>query len=152
MKHFIIVILIILPLISIGQANVVKYLGKDVILDNRVIEHYSSEYFNKLKLSSPELLIYQNYLVLNAFKIVDLTDKAKEENYNKISQIPKIESKNNLLNYSYNIENFNILNFDIQLKNENQVIDLENNNTFIIIETKEDFLKSFNDYKTKQLN
>ena len=152
MKHFIIVILIIIPLISIGQANVVKYLGKDVILDNRVIEHYSPEYFNKLKLSSPELLIYQNYLVLNAFKIVDLTDKAKEENYNKISQIPKIESKNNSLNYSYNIENFNILNFDIQLKNEKQVIDLENNNTFIIIETKEDFLKSFNDYKTKQLN
>jgi len=152
MKHFIIVILIILPLISIGQANVVKYLGKDVILDNRVIEHYSPEYFNKLKLSSPELLIYQNYLVLNAFKIVDLRDKAKDENYTKLSQINKIESKDFLLNYDPNVENFNILNFEIQLKSEKQVIDLEYNNKFIIIETKEDFLKSFNDYKIKQLN
>ncbi|MCE2743456.1 MAG: hypothetical protein LW701_07805 [Fluviicola sp.] len=152
MRLLIILIQIALPLICFGQINSINYFGKEIIIDNRVKEHYSIEYFNDLKVGSPELLVYQNYFVQHAFKIVDLSEKAKEENYIKLSQIPKIVAENYSLDYSGMIEKFNILNFEIVLKDTVQVIDLEYDNKFIIIKTKEDFLNSFNDYKAKQLN
>lgn len=148
MKRFIFSFLTFCTLSVYGQTYSFNYLGKEIILDHKLVEHYSSEYIEDYKKINPEILIYQNYFVLNSFKVVDLSEKAKHESFIKISQIEKIPSKLSQLDYSVNIESFNILNFDIQLKENQQIIDMEHDNKFLIIDSKAEFLKKFNEYSS----
>ena len=58
-----------------------------------------------------------------------------------LSGVPLKETKQ-----SNNLDNFNILSYEVNLLDSQQVISLEQNNLVLIIDSKQEFLEKYNKY------
>jgi hypothetical protein len=122
-----------------------SYKSTQVKICEELIDFYGIDYLNKLIETNAELILYQNYFAKNSFEIIDAGAKSQSEEYSKISILPinnrKIIQESNIF--------FNVLNYEIQLINVKQYFIIDRSNYAVCFKTKKEFLKDFNDYKTK---
>lgn len=132
---------------SFAQPEKFIYNGHSIELDKRVIEHYGLEYVTELKTNNPDLLLYLNYFVENAYRIEDIGEKAFNPEIQSIASLGKSEkSKAPAFNPS-DLSSFNILAYIIQLTSEQQVFKVGSDSKAIIVLSKQYFLEKYNAYR-----
>ena len=147
-KYYILLFtLISFNLISQVENNVFNYKGKEISLSQNVTEHYSEEFVLNLKQKDIELLLYLNYFSINAFKVVSVGDKLPFLDL-KLKDFQKYEKSLAKDFKPDDINSFNLLAYEIRIKDKSQFINVGNSEFAIKIISKKEFIESFNDYKS----
>lgn len=125
-----------------------EYQGKTIELEDKMIEHFDLEYINFLKENNPDLLLYLNFFSTQSYRIEDIGIKKQENQFPSISSLTK-KSKSNANNYiSGNSDSFNILAYEVNLRDELQVFVETNSSKAIIVLPKKVFMEKYNEYRT----
>ena len=132
---------------TFAQAEKFNYNGHLMALNNKVIDNYGIEYVADLKANDPALLLYLNYFVENGYTIQDIGEKVSAPEIKNISTLVRSEKSKAPAFDQSNLSGFNILAFNIQLTNDQQVFKTGNGKKAIIVVSKQNFLKKFNAYK-----
>jgi hypothetical protein len=145
-RFTLLLIIIIFGQYSFAQNHKLIFNNKEILLDDRLVNHFDFGYLEKLKSESPNLLVYLNFYVKNSYKIIDAGEKAKKDNYKLLSEYSLTSKNTQEIQRSNNLDNFNILSYEVNLLDSQQVISLEQNNLVLIIDSKQEFLEKYNKY------
>ena len=129
-----------------GQSQKFKFNHTEIVLDNKLVSHFDADYLEKLKTQNPATLLYLNFFSSNSYKIIDAGEKTKLGDYKLLSELVSNEKNTNKNIISSNINDFNILSYEIYLLDNQQIINLEKNNLVLIIDSKKEFLDKYNNY------
>lgn len=152
MKKYTIILLTVISFsfISKGDKDMFQYNGNTIFLSEKMIEHYSEEFILNLKHKNLELLLYLNFYSTNAFEVVNVGGKLpfldlKLKDFNKIEKSLAKDFDPD------DINSFNILAYEIVLKDKNQFINVGNLEFAIKVLSKKDLIEKFNKYKASLL-
>lgn len=130
-----------------AQTENFSYHGKTVVLNEKIINHFGNDYTQQLKDNNPDLLFYLNYFVENAYSIEDVNIKINDSEVKDLSNVAK-SSKSMAPQFNpANHNSFNILAYEIQLIENQQVFKIGAGTEAIIVKSKEMFLDKFNTYR-----
>lgn len=132
---------------SFAQSKSFTYYGHSIELDKRVIEHFGLDYVLNLETSNPDLLFYLNYFVKNAYRVEDIGQKISEPELQSLSGLSKSEKSKAPTFNSSDLSGFNLLAYNIQLSEEQQVYKTGNNSKAIIVLPKKQFFEKYNSYR-----
>jgi hypothetical protein len=131
----------------LAQNESFSYHGKTVFLNEKVINHFGNDYTQQLKDNNPDLLFYLNYFVENAYSIEDVNIKINDSEVKDLSNAAK-SSKSMAPQFDpANHNSFNILAFEIQLTENQQVFKTGVGAEAIIVKSKKMFLDKYNTYR-----
>ena len=130
----------------LGQSQKFNFNHKEIIIDNKLVSHFEANYLEKLKTQNPATLLYLNFYSSNSYKIIDAGEKTKLGDYKLLSELVSNEKSTNKNSTSSDINDFNILSYEINLLENQQIINLEKNNLVLVIDSKKEFLEKYNNY------
>lgn len=138
---------ILTPFFSFSQENKYKinYKGNDISISEKVVQHFGSERVSKSVAEGKEDMIYWDFYVKNAYNVVGVSNEKANEAF-QINTF-KYSNKFNSKPASVTKENFNILDFEIKQGGNSYGVLLDDN-TMIVVKSKEQFNKEFNKYIT----
>lgn len=141
----------VFPLFAQSQSFV--YNGKSVVIDEKIVNHFgaNSDYLQQLKTSNTDLLFYLNYYVKEAFVIENIHAKVNETEVKNIANVARSEKSLATQFVPTNHATFNILAFDIQLLDKQQVFKTGIGSEAIIVKSKKAFLEKYNTYRNSFL-
>jgi hypothetical protein len=137
---------------SFSQSEKFNYNGNSIELDKKLIKHYGLEYISVLKINDPDLLLYLNYFVANAYVIEDIGIKISDIEIQNINSLNISEKSKASAFNSSDYTSFNILAYNIQLKPEQQVFKINSGSNAIVVFSKQYFLDKYNAYRNAILN
>lgn len=130
-----------------AQTESFSYHGKTVVLNEKIINHFGNDYTQQLKDNNLDLLLYLNYFVENAYSIEDINIKINDSEVKDLSNVAK-SSKSMAPQFNpANHNSFNILAFEIQLTENQQVFKTGVGTEAIIVKSKKMFLDKYNTYR-----
>jgi hypothetical protein len=128
-----------------------EFHGNTIHLDQKMINYFGLTRINELKNSNEDYILYMNFYVQNAYEIKDIGIKSNEYQENDISKITKNVQANLIEFDPSNPSSFNILAYDIIVKDDIQVILTNHDNEAIIVSSKKKFLEKYNLYRDQLL-
>ncbi|MCB9334796.1 MAG: hypothetical protein H6586_01490 [Flavobacteriales bacterium] len=147
MKNILFILLISLTTKGFSQDKNFVYQGKTIELEDKMIEHFDAEYIGFLKENNIDLLLYLNFFSTQSYRIEDIGVKKQVNQFPSIFSLKK-KSKSNANNYILgNSDSFNILAYEVNLKDEQQVFVESNSSKALIVLPKKVFMEKYNDYK-----
>jgi len=142
--------MVFLSVESFSQTESFNYNGKTIEIDDRLIDHYGGEYVNQLKTKNPNSLLYFNYVTQHSYRIEDIGEKISSSNVQDFNL--KKSTKSKALDFNpLDPSSFNFLSYGGILKTEQQVFRTGKGNDALIILSKKDLFKVFNEYKANLL-
>jgi len=151
-KYYILLFtLISFNLISQVEKNIFNYKGKEILLSQKMIEHYSEEFILNLKHKNVELLLYLNFNSTNAFEVVSVGAKLPYLDL-KLKDFTKIKKSLTMDFNPDDINSFNILSYEIVLKDKSQFINVGNAEYAIKVLSEKELIEKFNKYKANLLS
>lgn len=148
MKNILLILMTFLAIKGFSQDKSFEYEGKTIELEDKMVEHFDVEYINFLRENNPDLLLYLNFFSTQSYRIEDIGIKKQENQFPSISSLTK-KSKSNANNYiSGNSDSFNILAYEVNLRDEQQVFVENNSSKAIIVLPKKVFMEKYNEYRT----
>jgi len=149
-KSTLFLFMVFLSVESFSQTESFNYNGKTIEIDDRLIDHYGGEYVNQLKTKNPNSLLYFNYVTQHSYRIEDIGEKISSSNVQDFNL--KKSTKSKALDFNpLDPSSFNFLSYGGILKTEQQVFRTGKGNDALIILSKKDLFKVFNEYKANLL-
>lgn len=130
-----------------AQTESFSYHGKTVVLNEKIISHFGNDYTQQLKDNNIDLLFYLNYFVENAYSIEDVNIKINDSEVKDLSNVAKSSKSMSPQFNPANHNSFNILAYEIQLKEHQQVFKTGVGMEAIIVKSKKVFLDKYNTYR-----
>ena len=131
----------------VAQTESFSYHGKTVVLNEKIVNHYGNDYTQQLKDNNLDLLFYFNYFVENAYSIEDISMKINDSEVKDISNVVKSTKSMAPQFNPINHNSFNILAYEIQLLENQQVFKTGVGSNAIIVISKKAFLEKYNTYR-----
>jgi hypothetical protein len=128
------------------------YNDQNIILNDKLVENFGFRKLNEIKQIDIDRLLYLNHFVEFSYSIRDIGIKALDLNYSNFSSCHKKPKSLALDFVPSNHSSFNILAYDILLRENQQVIITNNESEAIIVLCKKDYLAMYNNYRNHLLN
>ena len=135
-----------------GQTEKFNYNGHNISINDKLYNHYGSNYILWLKTNNPDNLLYLNYYIENGYSIIDIDGKANDNSIANISSLSYIEKSLAAPFNPNEIESFNILAFNILPTDNQQVYKIFNSTLAVIVLPKNKLIENFNIYRNSLLN
>ena len=117
--------------------------------DDRIIVAYGDQYVSELVKNNPQRIEYLNYFLDHSYEIITSTKNAGDK-YSLISEFLKKPKYNNNVNYSLDLNHFNVLMYNLPRdKKLKKVYRIDNTDLLIVMFSEEFFVENYNNLKNK---
>ena len=117
--------------------------------DDRIIVAYGDQYVSDLVKNNPQRIEYLNYFLDHSYEIITSTKNA-DDKYSLLSEFLKKLKHNNNVNYSLDLNHFNVLMYNLPRdKKLKKVYRIDNTDLLIVMFSEEFFVENYNNFKNK---
>ncbi|MFL2570355.1 MAG: hypothetical protein ACJ0QL_00570 [Parvicellaceae bacterium] len=117
--------------------------------DDRIIVAYGYQYVSELVKNNPQRIEYLNYFLDHSYEIITSTKNA-DDKYSLLSEFLKKPKYNNNVNYSLDLNHFNVLMYNLPRdKKLKKVYRIDNTDLLIVMFSEEFFVENYNNFKNK---